>query len=233
VLEIDPGSEGASWNLGIAATALGDWRAAREAWRRFGLTVPDGEGPPELELGPVPIRVDPSGEAEVVWCDRLDPARALIRSVPLPACGRRYGDLLLHDGAPRGWRELRGKEVPVFDELAVLRASDFGTFVVETEQPTPEDSLALAEAFGARELPAEDWTLQVRTLCRACSEGRPHAAGEQHAVEEAWQPRHRVGVAARAAADVHAALAGWVAGGAGRGHGEIVLVLPGVGYGGK
>jgi tetratricopeptide (TPR) repeat protein len=227
VLEIDPGSEGAAWNLGIASTALGDWPAAREAWRRAGLAVPDGEGPPALDLGPVPIRVDPRGEAEVVWCDRLDPARARVRSVPLPECGRRYGDLLLHDGAASGWRRLDGKEVPVFDELAVLQPSAYATFVVETEQPTAEDSLALAEVFEARGLPAEDWTLQVRTLCRACSEGRPHAGGEEHAAAAAWQPRHRVGVAARSAADVRAALAAWVAGGAGRRHGEIALGLPG------
>lgn len=226
-LDIDPRSEGAAWNLGIASSALGDWEAARSAWRRFGLAVPEGRGPLQMNLGPVPIRVDPSGQAEVVWCDRIDPARAAIRSVPLPECGRRYGDLLLHDGVPNGWRKLGNREVPVFDELTVLTPSAFSTFLVETEQPGPEDSLALERALGAQGLVAEDWTLQVRTLCRACSEGRPHAAGEEHPTDEIWQIRHRVGVAARRAEEVHAALVEWVAGGTGRGHGKPVLALAG------
>lgn len=45
------------WNLGIAATALGDWSLARKAWRRCGIDIPDGEGEIEpLALGLVPIR---------------------------------------------------------------------------------------------------------------------------------------------------------------------------------
>jgi len=69
------------WNLGIAATALQDWSTARRAWCAYGLTVPDGTGPIVMELGDVPIRLKP--DAEVVWCVRLDPARACIMNIPL------------------------------------------------------------------------------------------------------------------------------------------------------
>jgi hypothetical protein len=40
----------AAWNLGIAATALGDWSAARQAWTAYGIT--------ELEPGNAPIDVN-------------------------------------------------------------------------------------------------------------------------------------------------------------------------------
>lgn len=228
-LDLDPASEGASWNLGIAATALGDWPEARRAWRACGLAFPDGDGPLDLRLGPVPIRVSVSGAPEVVWCDRLDPARAVVRSVPTPESGRRHGDLVLHDGAPSGWRFLGDREVPVFDELALLAPSRTSTFVVEVDVPTLDDSRALEAALSARGLIAEDWTMQVRMLCRACSEGRPHAAGDDHRpAEQSWMTRHRVGIAARDDAGIRAALAEWASGRPERAHGGIERAVSGV-----
>lgn len=226
-LAIDPRSEGALWNLGIAATALGDWAEARAAWRGSGVDVADGDGPLEMNLGAVPIRVNPSSAPEVLWCDRIDPARAIVRSVPLPESGRRHGDLLLHDGEPKGKRLLGVREVPVFEELTVLAPSRSSTFVVEAEQPTPEDGRALEAALSARGLAAEDWTSQVRLLCKACDEGRPHAAGEAHA-DAPWTTSHQVGVAAVDPGPIRAALEEWAAGGPGRGYGAIELAVAGV-----
>ncbi len=231
VLEIDPSSEGASWNLGIAATALGDWSEARRAWRAAGVELPDGEGPLEMALGPVPIRVSLAAAPEVVWCDRLDPARARVVSIPTPRSGRRRGDLVLHDGAPNGWRRLGDREVPVFDELALLAPSRLATFTVEVELPSPDDWAALEAALSARGLSAEDWTAQVQLLCKACSEGRPHAAGEVHggAGAAAWTGHHTIGIAAEARAPVEEALAEWTHGAPGRAHGEVVRALAGAG----
>ncbi len=82
--ERDPDGQDAWWNLGIAATALGRWEIARTAWRGAGVAVPDGDGPIDFPCGWTPIRLNPEADAEVVWSERLDPARALIRSIPLP-----------------------------------------------------------------------------------------------------------------------------------------------------
>src|SRR5579862_2247995 len=71
--ELDPGNEGAWWNLGIAATALADWSTARKAWAGFGIDVPAGKGPLTMNLGSVPIRICPETKGEVVWARRLDP----------------------------------------------------------------------------------------------------------------------------------------------------------------
>ncbi|HZF38186.1 MAG TPA: tetratricopeptide repeat protein, partial [Blastocatellia bacterium] len=97
---LDASEQDAWWNLGIAATALEDWAEARRAWKGFGIEIPEGEGPIEMEIGLTPIRINPYEEAEVVWCRRIDPARAIIACVPLPQSDHRFGDLLLHDGAP-------------------------------------------------------------------------------------------------------------------------------------
>ncbi|HKQ77346.1 MAG TPA: tetratricopeptide repeat protein, partial [Blastocatellia bacterium] len=168
---LDPSEQAAWWNLGIAATALEEWAEARRAWKGFGIDIPEGEGPIEMEIGVTPIRINPYEGAEVVWCRRIDPARAIIDCVPLSQSEHRYGDLLLHDGAPSGFRKLDGKEVPVFDELQLLTPSEYGTFEIIVAGVSPEDVESLTDLADERGLAAEDWSSNLRIICKACSEG--------------------------------------------------------------
>src|SRR5687768_3558739 len=48
--KLDPADQAAWWNLGIAATAVGNWSEARRAWRAYGVDLPPGDTPPEMEL---------------------------------------------------------------------------------------------------------------------------------------------------------------------------------------
>jgi hypothetical protein len=168
--ERDPTNQPAWWNMGIAATALGDWDEARRAWTGFGVELPPGEGEIVMELGPTPIRLNPEDAGEVVWCRRLDPARAVIRNVPLPESGFRYGDLILHDGAPTGERRLHGKTVKVFDMIELLQASNCKNFEVELQATNAESLDALFRLAADENLGLEDWGT-IRCLCSACSRG--------------------------------------------------------------
>ena len=206
---LNPADPAGWWNLGIAATALGHWDEARRAWRGCGISVPDGEGPLDYPSGIAPIRLHPAGSPEVVWSERIDPARALLQSIPLAESGFRWRDMVLNDGAPTGYRTLGEKEVPVFDCLALLRASPHSTFVAMVEGPA-EDADALAELAAARGLAAEDWTTSIHMLCKACSEGRPHG---RHDHAPAPQPGPRqVAVAAPRIDEAERLLADWQAG---------------------
>ena len=205
-VELNASDEGARWNLGLAATAVGDWRTARAVWRNIGLQFPDEDGFVDCKMGLVPVRLDPAGVGEVVWCHRLDPARAQIDNVPLPESKRRYHDILLHDGEARGERLLRGQKVPVFNELAVLQPSEYATFKVEVRAPRFDDDLdELSKLLFARELAVEDWTANVRRLCNACSEGSP-GKHEHDRDADRWR---RFGIAARDEAAVRDALEAW------------------------
>ncbi len=176
-LTLDPkaAGEGAIWNVGIAATALGDWAKARAAWRQFGVVIPEGDGPFTTSAEVTPVRLNPRGDAEVVWTLRIDPARARIRSIPLPVSEHRYDDLLLHDGAPNGYRKFRGQDVAVFDELTILERSTYETWTVAVLAPAEEHVDDLVDRLHALDVPAEDWTSSVRNLCAKCSTGVPHA----------------------------------------------------------
>src|SRR5258708_15861098 len=178
----DPTNQAAWWTLGIAATALSRWPVARAAWRGFGIAVPDGDGPVDLPCGLGPIRLDPNGDAEVVWAQRIDPARAVLESIPFPESGHRWKDVVLNDGEPSGYRRYGKQEVPVLNALGLLEPSAFGTYVARVTLPKQPTYVAqLAELATEQGGSAEDWSTSTRLICRACSEGRPHKAHDTEA----------------------------------------------------
>jgi hypothetical protein len=200
------------WNVGIAATALQDWPLARRAWQAYGLRVPGPGGghhgslsasdePLGMDLGGAAVRLSPDGEAEVVWGRRLDPARVEVLNIPLPSSGRRWGEVVLHDGAPRGERTLaasggagvagvgggggRTSVYPVFDEIELWAPSSVPTWVVLIEAATQADRDALERLAADAGYAAEDWSSSVRLLCRACSESRmPSEEGDGLALQD-------------------------------------------------
>ena len=189
-----PPDPGVHWNLGIAGTALGDWPAARLGWTGCGIAITPGDGEVQLALGLTPIRIGPRDAQEVVWCERIDPARAIVSNIPMPESGHRLGDLLLHDGEPRGKRMLGSREVSVFDALERLEPSPFATTVVTVRATSEADVAALTELFRAAGAFAEDWSASLHWMCRACSEGRPHA---EHDRERGWSLERKIGVASK------------------------------------
>jgi tetratricopeptide (TPR) repeat protein len=193
--QLNPMDEASWWNLGIAATALGRWEEARLAWTKCNIKISDGAGPIVMNLGLVPIRINPDGDAEVIWCDRIDPARAVVKCVPLPGSEHRYGDVLLHDGAANGYRKSGDQDIPVFDELELLQPSQFGTWEVLLENCTRDHAELLVDFFQERDCAAEDWSGSIRTLCKTCSEGKVDAS-HQHEMTTEPAPR-RLGLAAR------------------------------------
>jgi hypothetical protein len=61
---------------------------------------------------------------EVVWSERICPVRSRIVNIPTGATGFRHGDIVLHDGAPVGYRSNSyGKQRPVFSVLELFDPS--------------------------------------------------------------------------------------------------------------
>lgn len=183
------------WNLGIAATALRDWEVARRAWTAYGVTLPAGTGPIAGDFGRACVRINPESKPEVIWVRRLDPARGRIESVPLRESEHRWGDVVLHDGAPNGRRVVGGRTYPVFDELERWEASSTPTQTASITCVTPADAVALQETFEQAQLAAEDWTESFELLCKACSEGTPDPS-HRHREEKVWKTERDFGLAA-------------------------------------
>ncbi|WP_440222930.1 tetratricopeptide repeat protein [Dokdonella sp. MW10] len=211
----DEEDEATHWNAAIAATALGDWSTARRLWETCGIAIPEGKGPIDGNYGVAVVRLHPWSAGETVFMRRIDPVRARLLNVPLPESGHRYGDIVLHDGAPTGYRlDGSGREVPVFNELERLVPSDFETFVVFIHCATPEDLPFLLEATAPGLGGVEDWTETVQYYCLRCSYGTPHSHNE--APNPTWQPDRNLGIAAQSRHTVDKLLETWARGSEGR-----------------
>jgi hypothetical protein len=226
----------AAWNLGIAATAMGNWKMARYAWSLYGVDLPEGDDEPRMSLGLTPIRLNPEprhiGETklrldgheyatEVVWGQRIDPARAIIRSMPTPESGHRFSDLVLHDGEPVGTRFIGDSERPVFAELALLERSGTPTLRLDVHCPTKDDANDLEGSFQQAGLGAEDWST-IRYLCTECSEGTPNPSHD-HGVPD-WEPQRDFAVGADPK-DAKRLLREWARRGPDRSYGKPVRVV--------
>jgi hypothetical protein len=215
--EFQPEDEATLWNLAIAATALRDWRTAREVWRALDVIKDAGEGPIEGNFGSTPVRVNAEGAAgraiEVVWSDCLCPVRSRIINIPTGATGFRYGDIVLHDGAPVGYRlNAHGQERAVFNVLELFEPSRFCTYEASIKVGSPEDVEALEMLCDEVNITFEDWTASLRSLCKACSEGRPHEGHDQELKQNLpWAPKRRIGFAALDRASLDGVLREWAA----------------------
>jgi hypothetical protein len=198
---VDPEGDPTWWNLGIAATALRDWSLARRAWRGYGLDVDAGDEPIELDLGDTPLRVFGSDAPEIVWARRLCPARARVQSVPLPGSGRRWGEVVLHDGMPNGTRDWNGQQYPVFDEIELFEPSETPTFAIRIDA-SGDDVGALIDRVMHAGWGVEDLA-DVRLLCASCSEGQIDASH----THERGEPGQLL--LAAPAEEISVVLAGW------------------------
>lgn len=221
--KLHPGDEATIWNLGIAATALHEWDEARRAWRAYGIETNDGPG--EVLTSPVTgcVRIDPDNRGEVVWGTRIDPARIRLLNVPLPESGRRYGDILLNDGAPEGTRKSGKSEYPVFNELGIWKTSPYSTYEVDLIEFGSEAIQSLKQKCDHANIGFEDWGT-IRILCAACSRGEP---GE-HTCSSESIAGHRFAFAATSEASLRKLINEWRETEPDGKLGEIKLVVPGV-----
>jgi len=215
---VEPVGDPTWWNLGIAATALRDWALARRAWRGYGLDVDAGDEPIELDFGITPLRVFGCDAPEIVWARRLCPARARVQSVPLPNSGRRWGEVVLHDGVPNGNRDWNGQQYSVFDEIELFEASETPTFTIRLNAPS-DDVEALIDRLLHAGWGVEDLA-DVRLLCASCSEGQIDASHNH----ERGEPGQLLLAAPEA--EISSALADWRAIDPGnRRHGAVERML--------
>ncbi|NQZ11212.1 MAG: tetratricopeptide repeat protein [Algicola sp.] len=196
-----PDDEASRWNLAIAATALRKWDIARSAWKDNGIKLTGEAGPIEDNFGMTPLRLNPNENAEVVWAHRIDPVRARIQSIPYAESGFKFGDIVLHDGASVGSREVDGRQYQVFNVLELFESSNYQTMIVNVMITKEQDLETLEALFSSTKHDWEDWTTNTTSLCKQCSEGTPHDHHDQH-LQDTWQPKRTLGVAVYDAQDI-------------------------------
>jgi hypothetical protein len=180
-LRLRSGDESALWNLGICAAGAGDQDAAMEAWKGLHIVVEviDGEvrhtgrGIVQVrvtERGPMVSPGDGDPDAcEYLWIARIGPAHGRILS---PTVGNFFvdvGDVVLHDGAPVGYRDDGERRVPRFPVIALLRRGTQRSFRFAAAQPGRGEIAGLEKYLGEGSVYVH--TEQVNWLCRECARG--------------------------------------------------------------
>jgi tetratricopeptide (TPR) repeat protein len=108
------------WLLGIAATALNKLSLAGSVWAKFDYrrTLPPTEG----------LRLSYEGSFEILWMKPLDPARGQILSIPNPASGFHYSDVVLYHRQPIGHYIHEQQRIPIYDACGCWKKSPYQTF---------------------------------------------------------------------------------------------------------
>lgn len=156
-------SDAARWNLGIACTALRDWAGAREAWTGLGMPVPPGEGDYAAPGERTPVRLPTAPEApvqaEVVWGDRLCPARVRLIGMPRFGGPAGFGDVVLVDGVPVGHAPRDdGTQVSIFEALEVFERRPGTLYRIAGPLAAAPPVDALVADLRARGYAVADWT---------------------------------------------------------------------------
>lgn len=162
--ELDPRHEDGWQNLALAATALSDWRTARSAWNKLGYSFRLEDRALELDMGIVALQLPRREGAEIVWARSLDPARAVLESIPQPGSEFRYGDVLLHDREPCGYRAVRGGTIQVFEARDRLQRGHFKTFVAVLHTGNRADVATLDRMCLDQQIGFDNWTGTIRQL---------------------------------------------------------------------
>ena len=168
---MNPGDQAARWNGGIAAVGLSHWRTARVLWKREGVALIVNSTEPQLDLGPIPVRLP--GSEEVLWGSRLDLARVRLENIPAQTDLYSWHDIVLVDGVPDGERTLSERKVPVFNVIQNLRPSGANKIELRFRPLNGDDVASLEQAASAKGWAFENFTANVRLLCNDCSHGSP------------------------------------------------------------
>jgi tetratricopeptide (TPR) repeat protein len=202
-LSLSPANREVWWRLGIAATALNKLKLAGSVWSKFG-PAPGGDGSPEG------LRLAYDDSFEILWMRALDPARAQILSIPHPASGLRFREVVLYNRQPIGYHVVSNRRVPVYDELGSWKKSPFQTFSCLLHTAAPNHIQQLEDLCRKHGAGFELWSNASRSLVI----NHPRAFPEYYSREILPnQPQHTasciVAIAALHQAEVQHILNAW------------------------
>ncbi len=201
---IDASDQTAWWNIGIAATALKKPRLAKSVWSKFGF-----EDEKWKQKSVRCARITLGKQFDIVWVNPLDPARGVIQSIPLPATGRRFRDIVLLDGEVSGYNIAKEKKYPVYEELGVYKRSNYHTFSCQIQTQHINDFRYLEKLCRKANLGFENWSNVARVFANRPENKLPEYYGTEMMHSSVPMQEMHVAIAAPALAEVEEVLHSW------------------------
>lgn len=195
--ELGEATEAVLWNLAICATGARDAFTAAEAWLALGMkSRPGADRLPRMEgRGLVQIRVSTLGEGvtpaahragadadytfEHLWVEPRSPCHGVVVNATLFDLVVDYGDVVLWDGAPVGWREHDGKRYPRFPLLECLEHAPLYRWSFVAKQRHAGAVAAMAKELGD-DIAIEAHSEEAFILCKECAERGAQPGHDHH-----------------------------------------------------
>ena len=187
VVSLDPKRKENWWDLGIGASATGRFRLARTVWNKFGISSTPRQKPVQIA-----VQLTHNGMFEVVGALKIDPARAMLISIPHPKSDRSYRDIILIDKNRIGTTITGNKKWPIFQELDLLKRSHFQTWSCVLENATEHDLQILEKLADEAKVGIEIWSNASKSMDisnRSEYFSTPHAMNEEGEVIIAFGAR--------------------------------------------
>ena len=172
-LQLVPDATQAWTNLALANTALKKWKAARRAWNQVGYDFRETDRSPDFDLGTIALCLNPHTKPEVVWARQIDPARAVVLSVPQPGTGHRFYDTILFDPDSRGAQIAGSRVWPAYNELQVFRSSPFKTYSVRLLEVAESHIDALSDLCKEEGVGFDNWSASTHLFLPPASRDNP------------------------------------------------------------
>lgn len=200
---LNPGNQKAWWDLGIAATALKRWRIAKNVWSKFGLHAKPVHTP---EVASLRLRVD--NQFEVVAARILDPARAMIVSIPFPNSNYRFKDIVLYDRQIVGHYIVSKRKLPVYDELGMFKHSVYQTASCVLPNASEADLQSLEDLCKKQDIGFEVWS-NAQLNSSNLGKGRQAEYYHDKNLSPAEHTHALIGLSARNYHIIHETLESW------------------------
>lgn len=170
-IALDAGDSQTWWDMGLAASALGKERLCRAVWQKFGVQEAQGKV--------IAVQVQHSGIFELFWAQTLDPAKAVLASIPHPDSGLRYRDIVLIDREIVGYQMAGKRKTPVYPALCRLKQSFYQTFTCVLEASSDPSFRILEKLCADAGVGMEIWSDAVWAKSRMPGQRKPEYFGKE------------------------------------------------------
>lgn len=144
------------WDLGLAAYALGKRRLAQAIFGKFGSS--------RQLLPAVSVQIELTGLVELLWVQPISPVAGQVLSIPQPASGYGYRDVVLFDRQILGHQVANRRRYPIYGGCGLLKRAFYQTFSATVPAAGADAIQVLEQLCLKASIGFEVWSNAVKAL---------------------------------------------------------------------
>jgi len=165
VLSMDETHQPAWLSVALAATALKQWKKARNAWNELDYELKENTKPIQLDMGRIVLKIQTEEQVEIVEAERIGPARAIIRSIPQPKSTFQFGmTVLLHPETKETFIDKKRRKHKVYKALEIWKVAAYKTYTAFLHTTDKSDLDILYSLCENADIGFDNWSSLSRMM---------------------------------------------------------------------